>query len=102
MAQPTGESESDALRLDFDQRLKLEFHGSNVIIRHMLCKGALAAAIARPLLATHWDTRRAYCLVDRHRPESPGFRPVAPDQWISDLRPALTDAEVCFVGQSGH
>jgi len=30
MAHPTGESESDALRLDFDRRLKLEFHGSNV------------------------------------------------------------------------
>ena len=30
MAHPTGESESEALRLDFDRRLKLEFHGSNV------------------------------------------------------------------------
>jgi hypothetical protein len=30
MAHPTGESESDALRLDLDRRLKLEFHGSNV------------------------------------------------------------------------
>jgi hypothetical protein len=30
MAHPTGESESDALWLDFDRRLKLEFHGSNV------------------------------------------------------------------------
>jgi hypothetical protein len=30
MAYPTGESESDTLRLDFDRRLKLEFHGSNV------------------------------------------------------------------------
>jgi hypothetical protein len=30
MAHPTGESESDALRLDFDRRLKLEFHGFNV------------------------------------------------------------------------
>ena len=30
MADPTGESESDALRRDFDRRLKLEFHGSNV------------------------------------------------------------------------
>jgi hypothetical protein len=30
MAHPTGESESNALRLDFDRRLKLEFHGSNV------------------------------------------------------------------------
>ncbi len=30
MPHPTGESESDALRLDFDRRLKLEFHGSNV------------------------------------------------------------------------
>ncbi len=30
MTHPTGESESDALRLDFDRRLKLEFHGSNV------------------------------------------------------------------------
>ena len=30
MAQPAGEAESDALRLDFDRRLKLEFHGSSV------------------------------------------------------------------------
>src|SRR3979490_2740204 len=30
MAQPAGEAESDALRLDFDHRLKLEFHGSSV------------------------------------------------------------------------
>ncbi len=30
MAHPTGESESNAPRLNFDRRLKLEFHGSNV------------------------------------------------------------------------
>ena len=30
MARPAGESDSDALRLDFDRRLKLEFHGSSV------------------------------------------------------------------------
>ena len=30
MAQPAGEAESDALRLDFDRRLRLEFHGSSV------------------------------------------------------------------------
>ncbi len=30
VAHPEGESESDTLRLDFDRRLKLEFHGSNV------------------------------------------------------------------------
>ena len=30
MAHPTGESESDAPRLNFDRRLKLEFHGSDV------------------------------------------------------------------------
>ena len=30
MAQPAGEAESDALRLDFDRRLNLEFHGSSV------------------------------------------------------------------------
>lgn len=30
MAPPTGESESDAVRLDFDRRRKLDFHGSNV------------------------------------------------------------------------
>ena len=30
MAQPAGEAEFDALRLDFDRRLKLEFHGSSV------------------------------------------------------------------------
>jgi len=30
MANPTGESESDALRLDFDRRLMLQFRGSMV------------------------------------------------------------------------
>ena len=30
MARPTGESESDALRLDFDRRLLLQFRGSVV------------------------------------------------------------------------
>lgn len=30
MVQPAGEAESDALRLDFDRRLKLEFHGSSI------------------------------------------------------------------------
>ena len=30
MANPTGELESDALRLDFDRRLMLQFHGSVV------------------------------------------------------------------------
>jgi hypothetical protein len=33
MAQPAGESDSDALRLDFDRRLKVEFHGSSVLLR---------------------------------------------------------------------
>jgi hypothetical protein len=30
MANPTGESESDAVRLDFDRRLMLQFRGSMV------------------------------------------------------------------------
>ena len=30
MARPAGEAEFDALRLDFDRRLKLEFHDSSV------------------------------------------------------------------------
>ena len=30
MADPTGESTSAPLRLDFDRRLKLEFHGSRI------------------------------------------------------------------------
>ena len=30
MTDPTGESESNAPRLDFDRRVKLEFHGSKV------------------------------------------------------------------------
>ncbi len=31
MAHPVGEREAGVLRLDFDRRLKLEFHGSKVI-----------------------------------------------------------------------
>lgn len=30
MVQAAGEAQSDALRLDFDRRLKFEFHGSSV------------------------------------------------------------------------
>ncbi len=30
MVHPAGEARSEALRLDFDHRLKLEFHGSSV------------------------------------------------------------------------
>jgi hypothetical protein len=30
MAHPMGESKDEVLRLDFDRRLKLEFHGSKV------------------------------------------------------------------------
>ena len=30
MAHPMGESKADGLRVDFDRRLKLEFHGSKV------------------------------------------------------------------------
>ena len=30
MAHPTGESKRDELRVDFDRRLKLEFHGSRI------------------------------------------------------------------------
>jgi hypothetical protein len=30
LAHPAGESDSEGLRLDFDRRLKLEFHGSSV------------------------------------------------------------------------
>jgi hypothetical protein len=30
MANPTGESIDGSLRLDFDRRLKLEFHGSRI------------------------------------------------------------------------
>ena len=30
MVQPAGEARSDVLRLDFDRRLELEFHGSSV------------------------------------------------------------------------
>lgn len=37
MAQPAGEAQSDALRLDFDHRLKFEFHGSSVAFDAGLC-----------------------------------------------------------------
>ena len=30
MAHPMGESKRDGLRVDFDRRLKLEFHGSKI------------------------------------------------------------------------
>ena len=30
MVHPEGESDDDSLRVDFDRRLKLEFHGSRI------------------------------------------------------------------------
>ncbi len=37
MAHPMGESETGVLRLDFDRRLKLEFHGSKVTRTRGFC-----------------------------------------------------------------
>ena len=44
MAHPAGEAESDALRLDFDRRLVLQFHGSVVT-----SDAGLLAGYIRPL-----------------------------------------------------
>ena len=55
MVQPAGEAQSDALRLDFDHRLQLEFHGSSVT--------SAAGLLAYRELG---DARGLVAIADRH------------------------------------
>ena len=83
MANPTGESESDALRLDFDRRLMFQFRGSVVTsdagllayreLDDALGLTAMASDVladARRMVGTHWPG----CSDSRYLVASPGTR----------------------------
>ncbi len=55
MAHPMGESKRDGLRVDFDRRLKLEFHGSKKFHALAYNLGNFMRALALPKEVEHWS-----------------------------------------------
>jgi hypothetical protein len=92
MANPTGESESDAVRLDFDRRLMLQFRGSVVTSDVGLCVGALDTQNEPMATADSW---RGIQLVMRVT----GGHAVNPQSGVADLQ---RNAPVLYRTKSSH
>src|SRR5215472_5632030 len=101
MANPTGESVSDAVRLDFDRRLTLQFRGSVVTSdAGSLAYRELDDALGLSMMAGEMlaDARTGkngrHALVPRHR----GFDSLTPARWSCGLGICSTHFGAGFFG----
>ena len=75
MAHPMGESKPGCLRVVFDRRLKLEFHGSKITSDAGLL-AYVSGELAEWLDDKKWDTSGVHYITRKHRARSSdGIRP---------------------------